>query len=485
MNSVIRTKIIATIGPASDSSDALANLIRAGVNVFRLNFSHGSLEEHEETFHRIRKVASEMNAMTAIMADLCGPKIRVDAIDNDGFFLSRGDILEVVGEHVLGNSQRVSTNRPELIGELEIGHRVLIDDGAVRLRVISQETEMLKLQCEVAGAVRTRKGMNFPDTNLEMSALTDEDRINAAWAFANEVDYVAISFVRSAADLRELRDIMPLSTDISRIVAKVETPQAVQNIDEIIETSDVVLVARGDLGVEMDLAQVPLVQKNITRKCQAAGRPVIIATQMLQSMVDQPTATRAEVSDVANAILDSADCIMLSAETSVGKFPIDAVQMMSRIAEETETFPGSAAGTARIDVATSLRPVTTAVAHGASLLANELQAKLVALWTETGNTARLLSKCRLDRPVIGLSPDEAVCRRMSLYYGVIPFRLTRHSRMLEMLGEVDELLIAQKLVEPGDLIVVVAGTRLEQVGSTNALLIHLVCGDTDTLPVLT
>jgi len=250
-------------------------------------------------------------------------------------------------------------------------------------------------------------------------------------------------------------------------------------LDAILEATDVVLVARGDLGVEMELAKVPLVQKETTRKCQQAGKPVIIATQMLQAMVAQPTATRAEVSDVANAILDSADCVMLSAETSVGAYPAQSVKMMNRIAERTEAYLGASGIAPRMEASSTMRRVTTAVAHGASLLARELDAKLVAVWTGTGKTARLLSKCRLDRPVIGLSPDERVCRRMALYYGVVPVRLPHSDDVPAMLGEVDRMLLDRRLAAEGDMVVVVAGTRLEEPGATNSLLIHLVKGRSD------
>jgi len=475
---MIRTKIIATIGPASESMQTLGDLLDAGVDVFRLNFSHGTLQQHEITYDRIRSICRQRGAAAAVMADLCGPKIRVDPVEDDAFEIRKDDEIDIVGGHIVGTAARISTNRPELVREVAVGHRVLIDDGLVRLRVISASADRLRCVCEVGGLISTRKGVNLPDSDLEMSALTQKDREDLAWAVEHGVDYIAMSFVRRAADLRELRDLLPLAEDRCRVVAKVETPLAIQHIDEIIESADVVLVARGDLGVELDLARVPLLQKQIARKCRLAGRPVIIATQMLQSMVECPTATRAEVSDVANAILDAADAIMLSAETSVGSYPIESVKMMVRIAEQTEDFlDRSDAASAEVN---SLVPrVPTAVAHGANLLARELDAKLVAVWTQTGNTARLLSKCRLPSVVIGLSPDEHVCRRMAMYYGIEPVQMSRDEDVLAMLGEVDAALLSRGLAVSGDMIVVVAGTRLHQVGSTNAIFIHLV-GNTPT-----
>ncbi len=471
---MIRTKIIATVGPASESPERIGNLIDAGVDVFRLNFSHGALDWHGRTLENIRSVSIERGATTAVLADLCGPKIRVDPLEAGAIEIAAGDEIDLVSESVRGNARRISTSRAELVHEVAVGDRVLIDDGSVRLRVREALGDRLRLVCEVGGSIGTRKGVNLPDSTLQMPALTEEDRRNLAWALERGVEYVALSFVRNAADILALRSLLPLSEDACEIVAKIETPQAVADLDAIIEATDVVLVARGDLGVEMELAQVPIVQKEIARKCQQAGKPVIIATQMLQSMVDQPTATRAEVSDVANAILDSADCVMLSAETSVGAYPAQSVAMMNRIAERTEAYLDASGFAPRMEVASTMRRVTTAVAHGASLLARELDAKLVAVWTETGKTARLLSKCRLDRPVIGLSPDEHVCRRMALYYGVVPVHLSHTNDVPAMLREVDRMLLDRQLAVESNMVVVVAGTRLEKPGATNSLLIHLV-----------
>lgn len=478
--SVIQTKIVATLGPATDSLDMILKLIDAGVDVFRLNFSHGTLEQHAATYRQINRAREQTGALVAVMGDLCGPKIRIDPVEDDEFEIARGDTLEIVAEHMVGGPGRVSTNRPELIGEVKPGHRVLIDDGMVRLRVDDVHDDRLECICEVGGMIRTRKGLNLPDSDLEMSALTDKDREDLAWALDNDLDYVALSFVRSAKDLHELRELMPLE-DRCRIVAKIETVQAIKYMDQIIEAADVILVARGDLGVEMDLARVPILQKRIVRQCQNAAKPCIVATQMLQSMVESPVATRAEVSDVANAILDKSDCVMLSAETSIGNYPLEAVDMLSKTALFTEDEMRHRNRASRMDPALTMRRITTAVAHGASTLARELEAKVVAVWTDTGNTARLLSKTRLGVPVVGLSSEELVGRRMAMYFGVIPVCMKRHHDILQMLRDVDAELLRRDLVKPNDLIVVVAGTRLEHAGATNALLIHLVSHD-DTLP---
>ncbi|QDV91418.1 Pyruvate kinase [Phycisphaerae bacterium RAS2] len=481
----ISTKIIATIGPASQSPESLRALALAGVDVFRLNFSHGTLEQHAQVFDRIRAVNRELGIHKAVMADLCGPKIRVDPVEDDSFAIAAGDTLDIVGGHVVGNRTRISTNRPEIVREVQEGHRILIDDGNVRLRVGRVLEDRLQCVCEVGGAISTRKGINLPDSTLQMSALTQKDREDLAWAVQHGVDYVAMSFVRTADDLQELRALLPQTPDAPRVVAKIETVQAIRHLTNIIDEADVVLVARGDLGVEMDLARVPLLQKQITRLCALAARPVIIATQMLQSMVESPTATRAEVSDVANAILDKADAIMLSAETSVGEFPIDAVNMMVRIAIETEGYVSLQLRSDQDEATDAVSRVATAVAHGASLLARQLDARLVAVWTQSGNTARLLSKTRMPAPIIGLSPNDFVCRRMALYYGVTPVCLKREERILAMLRDVDDALIEKRIARPGDLAIVIAGTHLNDVGATNALLIHLVSTADQGLPRFT
>lgn len=471
---MIRTKIIATVGPGTSTAEVVGRLICAGVDVFRLNFSHTTQEEQTGHLERIRACARERGATVAVLGDLCGPKIRVNPVEDDGVAIAAGERIEIVPEPVIGNRERISTNRPELVGELREGHRVFIEDGLIRLRVDAISASRIRCLCEVGGVIRTRKGMNFPDTDLAMSALTDKDRQDVAWAVANDVDYLALSFVRRPEDIEELRTLLRASGHECPIVAKVETPQAIERIDGIVAAADALLVARGDLGVEMDLARLPLLQKTITAKCQKAGKPVIVATEMLQSMVEHPTATRAEVTDVANAIFDAADCVMLSAETSVGKYPIESVRMMNRIAEQTEAYLAASGAFARMDADPALNPATSAVTHGACLLGRELNARLLVAWTDAGRTVRLLSKCRPDRPVVGLCPDERVCRRMMLYYGVTPLRVPRPDNLDAMLQTVDRALQERGLASPGDLIVLLAGTRLEPSRATNALLIHRV-----------
>ncbi len=472
---MIKTKIIATIGPASCDVTTLAAFIEEGVDVLRLNFSHGTLAEHERALSSIRTVCERTGAIVAVMGDLCGPKLRLGPIEGGRFTISVGDTIVIQRAPILGRRDRISANYPALVDELEPATPILIDDGSIRLTVVEKRPDELICRCEVGGVIADHKGINLPNTELSMPALTDKDRLDLQWAIENDLDYVALSFVRRPEDLQDLRAILERQHSDIQLVAKIEKPQAINHLSEIVEEADAVLVARGDLGVEMDVARVPLLQKEITLRCQRAGKPVIIATQMLQTMTESPTPTRAEVSDVANAIFDSADAVMLSAETALGNYPVEAVRVVNRIARQTEEFLSRQPAAIADQVATpsSLR-VTSAVAHGAALVARELQAELVAVWTETGKSARLLSKCRLAQPVIALSPSEHVCRRTAMNYGVIPVHADRPRDLDRMLARVDSLLTARGLAKPNDLVVVMAGTHLYRPGDTGALLMHLV-----------
>jgi pyruvate kinase len=471
---MIKTKIIATVGPACNRAETLSAMIDAGLDVVRLNFSHGTLADHTVALEQINRVARQHGTTIGVIGDLCGPKIRVGEIAGGQCEFEQGHPVTIQRAAVQGTSQRVSTNHPALIDDVAVGDRIFIDDGAVRLRAVDKRPDELICQVEVGGTVTGHKGVNVPDTRVSSPSLSPKDLQDLEWAIAHGVDYVAMSFVRSPEDLYELRRRLKERDSRMGVIAKIERPEAIEHIDEIIEHSDAVMVARGDLGVEMDPALVPLIQKDIVLKCQRHSVPVIIATQMLQSMVNSPMPTRAEVSDVANAILDGSDAVMLSAETSVGRYPVEAVTMMNRVAAQTEEFLSrSGPKLERQPPTTSLR-VTSAVVHGAQLLANELGARLVGVWTESGFTARLISKRRLPQPIVGLSADERVCRLLTLYWGVVPIQATRPDDDNAMLVQLDHLFVDRGLASRGELIVVVAGTRLHKPGATNALLIHLV-----------
>ncbi len=475
-----RTKIVATVGPACGDPTTLGAIIEAGVDVLRINFSHGTFDDHGEALQRIRDHCDRTGAIVAVLGDLCGPKIRVGALDGGTAVVEAGKPVVIQRQSCLGNAERFSVNYDRLVDEVEVGARVLLDDGKIALRVTEKHSDELVCTCAVGGALRDHVGVNLPDSELSVPALTENDHTSLAWAIESELDYVALSFVRRPEDIHELRQALAERGSHMRIVAKIEKPEAVLHLDEIIEATDALLVARGDLGVEMDVARVPLLQKDMTMRCRRAGKPVIIATQMLQSMTDSATPTRAEVSDVANAILDSTDAVMLSAETAIGKYPVEAVRVMTRIADETEAFATRTEGPLQ-DVAAASARVASAVAEGAALLATKLAAKLVVVWTQGGELPRLLSKHRFGPPIIGLTPDPHVCRRMALHYGVFPVRMDHPGGEFEMLQQLDGYLLGAGLAAPGDLTVVVAGANYRGAGAANALLIHFVA-DSNALP---
>ena len=469
-----KTKVIVTVGPACRTQEQIAALIAEGADVFRLNFSHGTREDHAQAIHAIRAAAGAAGASVAILGDLGGPKIRLTDVDGGAFEIRPDQLVTVRAGACPSTPDCLCTNYDGLAEDVQIGHRVLIDDGQIRLRVVDKAGGSLACRCEAGGVVASRKGINLPDTRLSLPSLTDKDRADLAFAVEHELDYIALSFVRCPEDLHQLRgEIKRLGREI-RVVAKIERPEAIEHLDEIIEISDAVMVARGDLGVEMDVSRVPLIQKEITHRCARVGRPVIVATQMLQSMVEAPVPTRAEVSDIANAILDGADAVMLSAETSVGKNPVQALRVIRSIAAQTEAFLAGRPEDAIPRVSPASLRFASAIVHGAACIARELNVRLMAAWTESGATARLLSKRRPPQWIVGLTSDERVCRWMALYYGVFPVRLPRSDPVRQMTRDVDRVLLERGLAAPGDMIVILTGAHLRQPGATNALLIHLV-----------
>ncbi len=470
-----RTKVVATMGPATRDRETLGRMLDRGLDVCRLNFSHGERAQHAEMVAFIRELAAERgDDPITILGDLGGPKIRLNDCP-PGILLAAGQTVRIArGDHDCSAAE-LTTNYPPFVDEVPVGHRVLIDDGAVRLLVIEHpNADTLLCSCTVGGPLSSHKGVNLPDTRLTVPALTEKDLSDLDWAVENNLDYVCLSFVRRPDDLRRLRAaIRDRRADLG-VIVKIEKTEALEHLDELIAESDGVLVARGDLGVEMDIWQVPLVQKALTARCREAGVPVIIATQMLQSMVTNHMPTRAEVSDVANAILDAADAVMLSAETAVGHDPPHVVDIMNKVADVTESYmaglPRKIEPAARPAAGSSPAAVTLAAAEAAL----ELRARLVAAWTASGNTIRLLARHRLPMPVIGLTWDPRVARRINLMYGVMPIHMEPISEPERMFAALDQRLSDLRLVDPGDLIVIVASTRPSEPGGTNALMVHRV-----------
>ena len=488
----ILTKIVATIGPACSAVDTLVRLIEEGVRVARLNFSHGGFEQFEASLRAVRQASAKADIPVGVLGDLCGPKLRIGTMCQDGVLLHSGDRVAFGRERIEGyrdvKSQMVvlSTNYPAMVDEVSPGERVLINDGMIRMLVtdVSGSGDEAKLICSVTrgGLLTSNKGVNLPDTRLSAPSLTDYDRQCVQWAVANDLDFLALSFVRSADDVRQLHRLL---TDLGKarqgnripVVAKIETPQATQDIEAIAEVADGVMVARGDLGVELDVAEVPVVQKRIIEAAHDYGKPVIVATQMLQSMIEEASPTRAEVSDVANAIIDGTDALMLSGETAVGKYPVQAVHVMNHTAAITEAYAMT-----RRDGGVGKPPVklvesryrTAGLAHGVSVVVNDLRCKYVVLWSELGGGARYLSQNRLPVPIIAVSSNEAALRRMGMLFGVTSVWMPRPRGTEAFAHEVDDLLSRDGWTEPGDPIVIVSGEPLGTPGVTNNLLIHYV-----------
>lgn len=467
-----RTKLIATLGPATDQPAQLTALLEAGVDLCRLNFSHSDRQWRTQVLRLIRTWAAQHGRAVGVLGDLCGPKIRLNDVSGERFSLPVGATIRVVRGSAECTPQRLTTTYPTLVDELHVGQRIYLDDGLVRMLVVEREPDALVCTCTTGGIVASRKGVNLPDTTLAIPALTDRDRSDLDWAIDHGVDYLALSFVRTPDDVRELRGILRERQADIGVIVKIEKAQALEHLDELVALADGVMVARGDLGVEMDPWQVPLVQKSLVVRCREAGKPVIIATQMLQSMVERPSPTRAEVSDIANAIFEGADALMLSAETSVGQFPLAAVEIMVRVAEVTEEFltplgdretPASVAGQSR---------AASAIAQAAVRAARHIGARVVAAWTASGETVRLIARHRLPMPVVGLTFNDRVYDRMNLLYGVIPMRVEPLHDPGQMAALLDQKLLDSGLVRPGDWIVVVTSTRPNTPGATDTVLVH-------------
>ncbi|HEV7298492.1 MAG TPA: pyruvate kinase [Tepidisphaeraceae bacterium] len=487
---MIRTKIIATMGPATRSTETLYKLFEAGVDICRLNFSHGTLDEHLLMLRMIREAAARFDRPIAVLGDLCGPKIRLSKIaDVDGtggLPLEVGDTLVIQREPIVGNlidgEKRVSSIYDRFVDDVQVGDRILIEDGLIRFVCVEKDRNEVRANCTVAGVLKNNKGINLPNTHVNAPSITERDWECADWAIENDIDYVALSFVRSAEDLNTLRQHLRKRNSTAHLIAKIEKSEAIKQIDEIIDASDGLMVARGDLGVEMDVAEVPILQKDLIRRCQNAGKPVIVATQMLQSMVDAASPTRAEVSDVANAIYDGTDAVMLSGETSVGKFAIVTVHTMAHIADVTERYL-TKNRTHEPAMRLKTLQMSAAVAKGVYQMVQELGIKLVIIWSQSGETARIFSKTRFPVPIIAMSSDHGVLRRMALHYGVVPQEMVPPDDITHLAADTDQVILARKFAEAGDRIIIVAGASMGTPGTLNGVFIHTVGEQFSTNPL--
>lgn len=474
-----RTKIVCTIGPASNSEERLEQLIRAGMNVARLNFSHGKQEEHAEVITRIRTLSRRLGSSVAILQDLQGPKIRVgELLDGQPLKLITDTWVTITTRNVPGDSQTIPTTYQQLPQDVRPGDRILLDDGLMELRV--GDASGTDVHCLVVhgGLLKEHKGINLPGVTVSAPALTEKDCADMRFGIAHGVDYLALSFIRKAEEVREARRLMrqyqaelglagkPALTDIPLIV-KLEKPEAVARLDEILDVVDGIMIARGDLGVEMPPEKVPLIQKRIIAKCNALGIPVITATQMLESMVTNPRPTRAEVNDVSNAILDGTDSVMLSAETASGAYPIEAVEMMVRIACETE----SGDRTARQPQCVRLTQ-EHAVSHAARALSEETSVQAIVVFTRSGNSARLISKDRPRTPILAYTPSERVYRQLALWWGVWPDCMELRGTTDTLMEVVGQRLLEANILKHGEHVVIMGGLPIASQARTNFVKIH-------------
>ena len=482
-----KTKIVATIGPASNQKEMLTQLIEAGMNVARLNFSHGTYDEHEVVYKRIRKVAYELKKPVAILLDLQGPKIRTGLLkDGKAVVLENGSTFSITKNEVDGTAQMVSTTYKNLPSDVKVGDTILIDDGLIELNVLSSDDATVNCKVINGGILKEHKGINLPGVNVSAPSLTEKDIEDLHFGIKLGVDYFALSFVRSADDLKTIKSLMKESNAQIPVIAKIEKPEAVDNIDEILEVTDAVMVARGDLGVEMHPEQVPTIQKMIIHKAIKANKPVITATQMLETMSTNPIPTRAEASDVANAIFDGTDAVMLSGETASGKFPVKAVKMMSRIAAEAESSPFM-----KYNLQFQKDPhdiVHHAVAQSSVNILHEIDAKAIVSFSISGKTSKLISKQRPSKPVYVFTASLQVYNRLSLLWGITPLMIFHLDEFKEIIKTADHIICMKeivplaeealndmKLTKNGDLVVIVTG--LVRVGTANLIKIHRIGRD--------
>ncbi|MDR2355809.1 MAG: pyruvate kinase [Clostridiales Family XIII bacterium] len=467
-----RTKLICTIGPACADREILRNMMLAGMNAARLNFSHGAHSDHREKIDLIKELRAELGLPIAVILDTRGPEIRTGNFEGGQAELKENGTFTLVTEEILGNAERCGTNYPALARVVKPGDRILIDDGLIGLTV--DESDGLCVRCTVCngGVVKDHKSVNLPGVHLDLPALSDRDKDDIEFGIEQDVDFIAASFIRTAADVREIRKFLAvLSGQQIKIISKIENREGVNNIDEIIAVSDGVMVARGDLGVEIPPEEVPLIQKEIIKRCNSSGKFVITATQMMDSMMRNPRPTRAEVADVANAVLDGTDVIMLSGETASGKYPLEAVKMMVDVAVAAE----GAIGHSRLhrDRRTGgARDVTGAIGFCTVNSADSLRAKAIVTPTSSGNTALMISKHRPKSRIIAFSLDERVVRQLSLVWGVNAYRMERLDDQQEFFRDVIRYCMRLNLMDEGDIIVITAGVPLGTSGNTNMLRIH-------------
>lgn len=465
-----KTKIVATIGPRTESVEMLGALLKEGVNVIRLNFSHGDFREHQTRVDNLKEAIKKTGISASILQDLGGPKIRIGDFKTDSIFLKKGQTFTLTTDDIIGDDKIVSVNYKPLPKEVKKGHFIFLHDGKKKLEVTDVRENKVVCKVIVGGEMRGRRGLNLPDSDLSIKSISKKDISDLEFGLKNKVDFIALSFVRSEKDILDLRKILEKRRSNASIVAKIETPQAIKNIDAIIKTSDAIMVARGDLAIEVPYSKVPSLQKMIINKCNLAGKPVITATHMLESMIYNPVATRAEVSDVANAILDGTDAVMLSGETTLGEYPVEAVKVMASVAKEVEENylekqvlrVGEKGETIVSDSVTSSVVKT----------AHDVGAKVIVALTDSGFTARMVSRHKPEAIILALSPNNYTSKKLLLSFGCMPVTVSHYDTLEDVTKIVKEHCLKLKLAKRGDKAVIAAGVPFNTKGlSTNMLLV--------------
>ncbi len=464
-----KTKIVCTIGPATESIEKLTELVNAGMNVMRLNFSHGDFNEHQKRVDNIREVMKKTGKTIAIMQDLGGPKIRTGEFKTTTVTLTAGQKFIFTTEQIIGDETKVSINYPLLPKEVKVGGFILVDDGKKRFEITSIKDKEVHTKCIVGGITKGRRAVNLPGAYLSVSSITEKDRKDLEFGIKNKVDFVALSFVRRPEDVAELRTLLDKAKSKAAIIPKIETPEGLENIDEIIKLVDGVMIARGDLAVEIPAEEVPLAQKLLISKCNAVGKPVITATQMLESMIKSPVPTRAEVSDVANAIIDGTDAIMLSEETTLGEFPVEAVKMMTKIAMRIESEVYTNDTIAEYDES---HGVTDVISQSAVRAAHNVGAKLIVALTRSGSTAKMVARYRPAESILALTDRTENAAKLALSFGCHPMVVPTFKDLEEIMDLVRKSAMDKKFVKKGDKIVIVAGVPFGKAKETNLILIE-------------
>lgn len=473
-----KAKIICTIGPSTSSKKTLASLIKAGMDAARLNFSHGTHNSHGKYIRSIRELSRELDKPVMILLDLQGIKIRIGKVAGDAIRIKKGRTVALKPGSDTSTEGTLFISYDALLNDLKKGQKVLLDDGLIQLRVIEIRADSVIAAVREGGMLTANKGVNLPDTKISLIPFTEKDRKDLEFGISNGVDAVALSFVLSHSNIAEVKEWMKNKNVDIPVIAKIEKPEALLHFDSILEAADGIMVARGDLGVEVPQDEMPIIQKNLIRKANAKGKPVITATQMLESMRYHLRPTRAEITDVANAVIDGSDALMLSAETSTGKYPVDAARMMRKIIKTTEKQVAGVISRDLFDI-TSEHRLSRAAADAAVRAAGDVGAKCITAFTRSGFTALLLSKFRPSAPIIAFTPDEAIMRKMSIYWGVKPLLMRMLKNTDEMVFEVEKMLINLKLARNGNIIIITASSPIKKQGKTNFMKLHRI-GEGDT-----